>query len=396
MQTSATFGKLVKAYAKHPRYIDSEGGTRSGKTYSALQLLILVVMHDVEPTANSVVAESLPHLKRGAIRDFKKIMTAEGWWDDNRWNISDKIYTFPSGAIIEFFGSDSPAKVHGPARDRLFLNEAQNIKWEVARQLFVRTRGTIIFDYNPTAPFWAHEKIKARANCISIHSTYLDNPFLTPEQVAEIEANRSDKNWWRVYGEGKVGQLEGLIYPDVQVIDELPEVSGGMLDTYGLDFGFTNDPTACVHCLIDSRKRELYLDQVIYQRGLLNRDIVARFEASGVPKRGKVIYADAAEPKSIAELAQYGYAVKPSYKATRIVEQLAFVQQYRIFVTKGSLDLLREIRGYCWQTDKDGNPINEPSPFNDHCMDALRYAVFTPQAAFRRGGISVTVLPNRR
>ena len=395
MQTSATFSKLAQAYAQKPRYIDSEGGTRSGKTYSALQLLILVVQHDRTPTINSVVAESMPHLKRGAIRDFKEIMVAEGLWDDNRWNISDKIYTFTSGAIIEFFGSDSPAKVHGPARDRLFLNEAQNIKWEVARQLFVRTRGTIIFDYNPTAPFWAHEQIRPREGCISIHSTYKDNPFLTPEQVAEIESNRGDKNWWRVYGEGKVGQLEGLIYPDVQVIDELPE-AGGLLETYGLDFGFTNDPTACVHCIIDTRKRELYLDQVIYQRGLLNRDIVARLEAEGVPKRGKVIYADAAEPKSIAELCQYGYNVKPSYKATKIVEQLAFIQQYKIFVTKTSLDLLREIRGYCWSTDKDGKPINEATPFNDHCMDALRYAVFTPQAAFRRAsGVSFSIIKHR-
>lgn len=385
MQTSPTFGKLAKAWAQAPRYIDSEGGTRSGKTYSALQLLILVVRNDAKPTINSVVAESLPHLKRGAIRDFEEIMRNEDWWDEDSWNKTDKTYTFKSGAIIEFFGADSPAKVHGPARDRLFINEAQNIKWEVARQLFVRTRGIILFDYNPTAPFWAHERIKPREGCVSIHSTYLDNPFLTAEQVAEIESNRGDKNWWRVYGEGKVGQLEGLIYPDVQVIDELPD-NAGLVEMYGLDFGFTNDPTACVHCLVDTRKREVFIDQVIYQRGLLNRDIQQRLEAYGVSKRGVVIYADCAEPKSIAELCSFGYNVKPCYKATKIVEQIAFVQGFKMHITKRSLETLKEVRGYVWQADKDGVQVNVPTPFNDHAMDALRYAIFTPLSKFTNSG----------
>lgn len=385
MQTSPTFGKLAKAWAQAPRYIDSEGGTRSGKTYSALQLLILVVRNDTKPTVNSVVSESLPHLKRGAIRDFEEIMRNEGWWDDDAWNKTDKIYTFPNGAFIEFFGADSTGRVHGPSRSRLFLNEAQNIKWEVARQLFVRTRGIILFDYNPTAPFWAHERIKPREGCVSIHSTYLDNPFLTAEQVAEIESNRGDANWWRVYGEGKVGQLEGLIYLDVHVIDELPD-NTGLVECYGLDFGFTNDPTACVHCLVDTRKRDVYIDQVIYQRGMLNREIQQQLEAYGVPKRGVVIYADCAEPKSIAELCSFGFNVKPCYKATKIVEQIAFVQGFKMHITKRSLETLKEVRGYTWQTDKDGKPVNVPSPFNDHAMDALRYAIFTPLCKFAKTG----------
>lgn len=388
MQTSRTFEKLVDAWWKKPRYIDSEGGTRSGKTYSALQLFVIVVRSDKAPTINSVVSESLPHLKRGAIRDFAEIMENEGLWDESAWNRSDKIYTFPNGSILEFFGADSPGKVHGPSRDRLFLNEAQNIKWEVARQLFVRTRGVIVFDYNPTAPFWAHERIKQRDNCVSIHSTYLDNPFLTAEQVAEIEANRSDSNWWRVYGEGKVGRLEGLIY-DMQMIDAMPAKSDGMVETYGLDFGFTNDPTACVHCLIDTRKRELYIEELFYQRGLLNKDIVSLLKQSQVPKNSVPIFADAAEPKSIAELAQYGFNVKPCYKATKITEQIAFIQQYTMYVTKRSLELIKEGRGYVWQTDKDGRSLNVPIAFNDHSMDAMRYAVFTP---FSKGSTKAPVI----
>ena len=383
MEVTGVFWKLCDAWSKHPRYIDSEGGTRSSKTYSALQLFIAKAKSDTRPTINSVVSETMPHLKRGAIRDFKQIM-AEGW-DADRWSKTDKIYTFPNGAIIEFFSADSPGKVHGPARDRLFLNEAQNIPYEVARQLFVRTRGLILFDYHPTHAFWAHERIKGRENCISIHSTYKDNQYLTAEQVAEIESNKGDANWWRVYGEGKVGQLEGIIY-DFEQIDTMPDKSDGMVETYGLDFGFTNDPTACVHCLIDTRKKEIFIDQLIYRKGLLNSNIASLLEAEGVPKRSVTIFADAAEPKSIAELAQYGFNVKPCYKATKKNEQISFVRQYKMHITKRSIDTIREARNYVWAKDKDGEPLNEPIAINDHAMDALRYGCFSPFSEFRKQG----------
>ena len=385
MKTTATFGKLVDAWSKHPRYIDSEGGTRSGKTYSMLQLLYLVADADTEPTITSVVSETMPHLKRGAIRDFKQILQTEGVWDPDRWSETDKIYTLPNGSIIEYFSCDAIGKVHGPGRSRLFLNEAQNIPYDIARQLFVRTSDIICIDYNPTHSFWAHERIKGRENCISIHSTYKDNQYLTAEQVAEIESNKSDANWWRVYGEGKVGQLEGVIY-DFEQIDALPDKSDGMVETYGLDFGFTNDPTACVHCLIDTRKKEIFIDQLIYRKGLLNSNIASLLEAEGVPKRSVTIFADAAEPKSIAELAQYGYNVKPCYKATKKNEQISFVRQYKMHITKRSIDTIREARNYVWAKDKDGEPLNEPIGINDHAMDALRYGCFSPFSEFRKQG----------
>lgn len=383
MKTTATFGKLVDAWSKHPRYIDSEGGTRSGKTYSMLQLLYLVADADREPTITSIVSETLPHLKRGAIRDFKQILQAEGVWDDSCWHETDKTYTLPNGSIIEFFSCDATGKVHGPARHRLFVNEAQNIPYEIARQLFIRTSEIVCIDYNPTHAFWVHDRIKGRPECVSIHSTYKDNQYLTAEQVREIESNRNDKNWWRVYGEGKVGQLEGVIY-DFEQVATMPEKTDGMVESYGLDFGFTNDPTACVHCLIDTRKKEVYIDQLIYQRGLLNSDIARMLDSEGVPKRGVVIYADAAEPKSIAELGQYGYNIKPCYKATRIVEQIAYVQQYKMHITQRSVDAIREARGYVWMKDKDGNALNEPIKINDHAMDALRYGCFSPFSEFRK------------
>ena len=212
MRTTRVFSELLKGYGQGARYLDSCGGTRSGKTYSCLQLLIILAMFDPTPTITSVVSETLPHLKRGAIRDFQEIMETEGLWERSRWHDGDKVYTFSSGSIIEFFSADSPAKVHGPKRDRLFLNEAQNIAYESARQMFVRTTGTVFIDYNPTCEFWVHTKIHGSGREYSIHSTYLDNPFLSNEQIKEIEGNRNDSGWWRVYGEGKVGTLDGLIY----------------------------------------------------------------------------------------------------------------------------------------------------------------------------------------
>lgn len=222
--------KTIAAWKEHPRYISSCGGTRSGKTFSILQTFIIALVEEVNnnrpATINSVVSESMPHLQRGAIRDFKQIMDTEGLWEESRWNETQHTYTWANGSVLEFFSVDNAGKVHGSARDRLMVNESQNIPYEIARQLFVRTRGQIICDYNPTHSFWLNEIVEARPNCITIHSTYKDNEFLTPEQVAEIEDNRSDRNWWQVYGEGKVGTLEGLIY-EFSLCDSLPEDRDG-------------------------------------------------------------------------------------------------------------------------------------------------------------------------
>ena len=372
---SKVFVETKKAWLSKPRYISSCGGTRSGKTFSNLQLLILVA--NTRKVTISVVSETMPHLKRGAIRDFQNIMGTE--FDEARWNKTDAIYTFPNGSIIEYFSADSPAKVHGPARDILFLNEAQNISYDIARQLFVRTSERILIDYNPTHTFWVNERIEPSEDCVCIHSTFKDNcdcytgeTFLSPEQVREIESNKNDTNWWRVYGLGLVGQLEGLIFPDFEQIDELPE---GLVETYGQDYGFTNDPSTMIHTKIDTARKALYFDEVYYRKGMLNADMVREMEGAGVPKRGTPIFGDCAEPKTIAELCTYGYNVQPCYKATRKAEQLQEMRGWKIYVTKRSLNLIRELRGYVWQTDKDGKQLNEPIGVNDHTLDAARYSV---------------------
>lgn len=378
MQTSRTFDKVAAAWARHPRYLSSRGGTRSGKTYSMMQLLAIVCSNDKKHTVTSVVSETMPHLKRGVIRDFKDIMGEH--FDPNRWSETDKIYSFPGGGLLEFFSADSPGKVHGPARDRLFLNEAQNIPYDVARHLFVRTRGIIAIDYNPTHSFWLDQEIEGRDNCECVHSTYLDNQFLTPEQVAEIEDQRKDAAWWRVYGEGKVGVLQGVIY-DFEQIDAMPEADG-LVEFYGLDFGFTVDPTAIVRVLVDTRRKIAYIDEVCYRTRMLNEHIVAAMQQAGIPLRSVPIYADCASPKDIADIAKAGFNVKPCtkeapVKSDKMLFQIQFVKGYTLKVTKRSLNIIRELRGYTWATDKDGNQLNHPIDLFNHALDAMRYGIYT-------------------
>lgn len=367
--------KLLPAWNRGTRLLDVCGGTRSGKTYAILQLLILVVANDKAPTINSVCAETMPQLKRGAIRDFQSIMRKADMWSEDRWNKSESIYTFPNGAVLEFFSLDSDGKVHGMARDRLFVDEAQNVKWEVIRQLLVRTRGRVLFGYNPTREFWIHTEIQPRKECVSINSTYKDNEFLSPAQVAEIEANRKDARWWRVYGEGLVGAYEGVIY-DFEQIDEMPN-KDGMVELYGIDFGFTHDPSVAVRCLVHTGKREIYAEQLFYRTQMLNSDIVAEMKAQGVPMSATIV-ADSAEPKSIEEIRRAGYRnIRGAYKATRIAEQIAHIKQYQLYITKQSVEAIKELRGFVWAQDRDGRMLNEPMRGGDHFADAMRYAVFS-------------------
>lgn len=393
MKYTAVYDKTVQAVGATRRFVSSAGGTRSGKTYANLQVLYQLALLDKRPTLTSIVSETFPHLKRGAIRDFRDALGDA--WDESCWSKGSSIYTLHNGSVLEFFSADAPAKVHGPARDRLFLNEAQNIPYETARQLFVRTSGLIIIDYNPVRSFWANERLEGREDCVRIHSTYKDNAFLSAAQVSEIEANRQDAAWWRVYGEGKVGVLEGLIFPDFEQVDDLPSADG-LAECYGLDYGFTNDPTALVHILLDNDKREAWVDECVYERGLVNApipgsgkpSIVQRLTEAGVPKHGAPVFGDSAEPKTNEELAAYGWNVLPCYKATRKAEQLQRVRGYKLHVTKRSLNLIRELRGYTWMKDKDGNSLNEPIAVNDHAMDAMRYGIFTYLTNYASGEYS--------
>lgn len=380
MKHTKVFVMTKEAALKKPRYVVSVGGTRSGKTFAILQLLTYLVERDKPGDVSSVVSETLPHLKKGAIRDFETIMGTT-LKDDPNWNETEHVYTFPNGGKLEFFSVDAPSRVQGPARKRLFENEAIHLQYDTHRQLAVRTKGIIFIDLNPECVSWIDDKIMPRKNCITFRTTYKDNvdrntgvSLLSQEQIDEIESNKDDSNWWRVYGLGLTGQLEGLIFPDFEQVDVWPDViADSIKESYGIDYGFTNDTTAIIHCLTDNRKHEIWLDEVLFRKGMLNEDIAAVLKAENAKAP---IYADSAEPKTNADISRYGFNVTGSYKATKKAEQLQLIKGYKLKVTKRSLNIIRELRGYTWQKDKNGDLLNEPIGVQDHSMDAFRYGVF--------------------
>ena len=387
MQTSRTFDKLITALAERPRFLDNRGGARSGKTIAEMQIAALLAENDARPTVTTVGSDTLPHLKVGAIRDFKFAMKDAGLWDEAQWSKSESIYTFRSGSIIEFLGiNDTPDKALGPARHRLILNEANLLAWDVVRQMVVRTSGLVMYDYNPAAPFWGTEEIPKRDRYKLVHSTYLDNQYIPAEVRREIEANKDSGNWWRVYGLGLIGRIEGQIF-DFIPVDDMPDPDG-FIESWGMDFGFTHDPTTIIRCLIHTGRREVYADELLYQTGMTNPEIAAALKDLGITRAGRgrpTVWADAAEPKSIAEVSGYGLDVRACDKSTKVHEQLQQLRGWKIYVTRRSTHMLDEGRKYLYKQRPDGTYTPEPIDFYNHTTDALRYAVITPLASAGAG-----------
>lgn len=347
------------------------GGTSAGKTISIEQLLIDDGQSDTRPTLTSIVSESFPHLKKGAIRDFKNIMVEHGYWKDDRWNATDSFYTLETGSIIEFFSADQPAKVRGPRRDRLFVNEGNNIPYETWDQLLVRTKEYAWCDWNPTNEFWAYTELIGKRDDVDVCVlTYKDNEALDPAIVAEIESHKGNKNWWKVYGEGQLGEVEGRIYTGWQVIDEVPH--NARLVRRGLDFGYSQDPAA----LIDIYEYDggYIWDEQLYQKGMSNQALAEFIKNLEQPHT--LVIADSAEPKSIDEIKMYGINILPAVKGPgSVTQRIQFVQSKRISITKRSVNTIREQRNYLWKTDKDGRILPIPEDGNDHGLDGGGYAM---------------------
>lgn len=333
-------------------------------------MLILIAQYSKKPLLISVVSESLPHLKRGCIRDFFRILEES---EDNNphYNKTEHIYNFGKGRI-EFFGADESDKVRGPRRDILFLNEANNIPWETARGLDIRTTRFTFADWNPTSSFWAHEHWIGQPENAFIHSTYRDAMEVLPvEVVANIESNKDkDPNWWNIYGLGRLCKIEGLVYPVFNQIRELPH--GEVF--YGLDFGFSTDVTALVKNVIVGDS--LYSQELIYERGLTNHDIAIRMAELGVQKHKDEIFADSAEPKSIEEISQYGFNIKPCSKGPGSVEYgHQKVRQYHQHWTEDSTNCIKEQRNFRYLADKNGKLADKTTHIWSHGQDARRYAI---------------------
>lgn len=357
------------------------GGTSASKTISILMYLIAKAQQPAElsaPTLTSVVSESVPHLKRGAIRDFIKIMSEQGYFKQDRWNATDSIYTFETGSKIEFFSADNGDKLRGSRRDRLFINEANNVEFDAFEQLEMRTKEFILLDWNPTNEFWWYTDIKGynpdgtpkRTDWEELTLTYLDNEALDQRIVDSIEQRKQRKGWWQVYGLGQLGEVEGKIYRDWALIDDIPHEA--RLERYGVDFGYSNDPTAIIALY---RHNEGYiLDEIAFQKEMSNKQIADTI--LNYPKA--LVIADSAEPKSIADIASYGITILPCEKGADSVRNgITYVQDQRISVTKRSTNIIKEYRNYLWRTDKDGKFLTPPIPESgyDHSLDAIRYAI---------------------
>ena len=348
-----------------------QGGTSAGKTYGILPILIDRAAKTPN-TEISVVSESIPHLRRGALKDFLKIMKSTQRYVDERYNKTLLKYEFSNGSFIEFFSADvDSSKLRGGRRSILYINECNSVSFESFNELSIRTKDEVFLDYNPTAEFWVQTELEGQEDAEKIILTYKDNEALDKGIIDQIEKNIKKaatsnywKNWVRVYVDGEMGQLEGVVFSNWKQIDTIPNEA--RLIGIGVDFGYTNDETAIIEVYKMNETR--ILNEVTYQTGLLNSDI-AKILPRDVP-----VYADSAEPKSIADIQRYGITIKGVTKGRDSINYgIDVMQRENYLVTSQSTNLIKELRSYCWDTDKTGKRLNKPIDNFNHAIDAVRY-----------------------
>lgn len=356
-----------------------QGGSSASKTFSILAILIdrATKKKGIEI---SVVSETIPHLRRGALKDFIKIMKDTGRWIDDNYNKSLLTYTFSNGSFIEFFSAEQEDRLVGARRNILYINEANNVTFGAYHQLAIRTSDDIYIDFNPSEEFWAHTEVMIEEDSEFIILTYQDNEAL-PNNVLSDFNNAKKKaaselaagikgywtNWCRVYIDGEIGTLLGAVFNNWKQCEAIPE--GAKLICDGLDFGFTNDPSAYIGVWLQNG--EIYVDEFFYETGLTNQDISSKIKA--IP-RNELIVADSAEPKSIEELKRLGHRVTGAIKGKdSIKHSINTLQQYPINITKRSTNVIKEFRGFKWIVDSNGKTTNEAIGYNDHAIAALRY-----------------------
>jgi phage terminase large subunit len=347
-----------------------QGGTSAGKTFGILPILISKAAK--RPLMEiSVVSESIPHLRRGALKDFLSMMKSGFRYVDKRYNKSLLRYDFDNGSYIEFFSADDSSKLRGARRDILYINECNNIEFEAYNELAIRTKREIYLDFNPANEFWVHTELKNEPDTDFVVLTYKDNEALDKGIVREIEKNRLKgltssywANWWNVYGLGEMGSLQGVVFSNWKQIDTIP--TEARLLGYGVDFGYTADPTSIVEVYTYNGQR--ILNEICYQTGLVNTEIAKKLQ------KNIIAYADSAEPKSIEEIRRTGQLIKGVTKGLDSVNfGIQIMQSQEYLVTSQSTNLIKELRSYCWDKDRSGKQINKPIANYNHAIDAVRY-----------------------
>ncbi len=365
-----------------------QGGSSAGKTIAILIILIdkCIKTPGLEV---SVVAETIPMIRKGALKDFLKIMKETGRFIPQNYNKTLLRYEFSNGSYMEFFSCDSEEKLRGSRRTTLYMNEANGCTYDAFQQLSIRTSGEIYIDYNPSSKFWVNTEVIGQPNTDFIILNYKDNEGLPESVVSMLESNREKaktstywENWCRVYLDGEVGQIEGTIFTDFEIVDKIPEEAS--LIGYGVDFGFSQDPCAVV--ALYKYNEDIVVDEIVYQTGLLNSELSNILKSNGVTGE---IFCESAEPKSIQELRRLGHNAKPVEKGKDSVNYgIQILQQKHMLVTRRSKNILDEFSKYMWKKLRDGGYDTTPIDAHNHACDALRYVAMMKLGA-RKENISV-------
>lgn len=363
--------KKIRALDKRIRVV--QGGTSAGKTYDILldELNEAIIQNGILTT---IMSDTMPNLRHGAMHDFITICKKTNVWDVSQWNSTYSTLTLPNGSAIEFYSAETEDAL-GARRDRLFVNEANRISWETFSQLEIRTKQKITLDFNPVNEFWAHTELLKRSDVDFLKLNYLDNEALDPEIVKALEMRRGDgtSNWWRVYGLGEIGSLEGNVYSGWIAVDEIPESC--VLKRYGVDFGFTNDPTAVV-AVYEDENQGIWLKTILCDNKILTPDLIARLKE--LPDA--LFVCDNARPEIIAEMQASGLRAIGSNKTAGEKMNgkrynIELVQRRTVHYLREDKQLEREFLTYAWRKKKTGEMLDEPVDGNDHLMDAIAYAV---------------------
>jgi len=355
-----------RAYKSDTRITCLQGGTRSSKTYSLCQLFIVKCLEETGKVF-TICRKTLPALKGTAYRDVLNILKELELYNEANHNKSELSYTL-NGNLLEFISVDQSQKIRGRKRNYLWLNEANEFAYEDWQQLILRTTEQIYLDYNPSDPYsWIYDKVITRDDCTFFKSTYLANPFLDEDTIAEIERLKElDPDYWQVYGLGEIGSVQTMIFRNFNLVDEVQ----GRLIGYGLDFGFTNSPSALV--AVYQSDDNLYIKEMLYEKRLTNTDLANKLREFRIDRQSEII-GDSAEPKTIEEIYRQGFNIKPAKKGAGIHLGIDIMRRYKLHITKDSLNAIKEFRSYKWATDKNGDVLNTPVKINDHLIDATRY-----------------------
>lgn len=387
LQTTRVFSEIEAARRNGYTTVSEQGSSRSAKTYNTVIWIVCQCL-TVPKTTVSICRSTLPSLKGSVLRDFIEVLQRIGEYSDKHYNKSDLIYTFPNGSWVEFFSCDNETKLRGRKRKILFVNEANELKYLEWQQLQLRTTQFSIIDYNPSFSdeHWICE-VNKDPRTYHFISTYKDNPFLEQKVIDEIESlKRKNFSLWQIYGLGLQAQVEGLVFRNVDVVERIPETGYRRRRFLGVDFGYTNDPTAIIDVLIEEETKTLYLDELCYRTTMLTSDIIAELKPQGAVK----VVSESADPRLVQEIYRAGVNIHPVVKYSGSIEAgITKMQEYKLVITKRSTNVIKEFRNYTYQQDKEGKWLNTPIDVWNHAIDAIRYVVMSELLGGKRKAIDL-------